>query len=267
MRILGADGLTGNEKALDAISSPYLNNGDMCLAKEPATDEGSGKVYFYILKADQGGVENSPNIIVPLDNDTVPTDKRWVLTGVYQDEVVTFDIFANTLQQATSGTALVINDTMSLSGEMATFINEFPDAPFAVDSQFMVTNLNAEYWGGMHWTEFDIDVLIKSGDQWMSQGVDSVDIVFPAPVFSTTYSLFTELFNDTDPIPSLYQHMVTNKTTSGFTAKLSGETDTAYYRLQWAILGDNSYYEAYNLQDTDGNFDIYDVAGDQIQVF
>ncbi len=265
MRILGADGLTGNDKALDNITSSYLKNGDMCLAKYPETNGASGKVYFYILLADQGGAENLPNIVVPRDNATTPTDKRWVLTGVYQDEITAFNIYANTLSQASSGVPLVISDTLSFTDGTATFNNTSPTKPFGVDSSIMVDNLNAEYWGGIHWSVFDLDELIKSGDQWISAGVETLAVTFPAPQFDDTYSLFTELHNDTDSNPSFYNIMVTSKTTVGFTVKFSGQMDSAYYRLQWAILGNNSYFELFNLRDVNGD-DLADVIGDLFTV-
>lgn len=196
MRILGADGFVGNDKAMDNIPSAPLFNGDMCMAKYPSTEiDGEKKVYFYILDADHGGIEDLPNVVVPRDNATLTTAKRWILINVY--------------------------------------------------------------------TTFD---LLYSGDAFIPIGVSEVSVVFPIPRFNASYSLLTEIYNLADAEPSIIHHIVVEKSTTGFTARLSAGPDTGNYRLQWAILGENVDYESYYLQDVDG-FNITDKHGAKFTVY
>lgn len=70
---LPASSLTGGgEGALDAIDGRNVSDGDRAVVI-------ADLVYFYILDADSGLSESSPNVIAP---DTNPENKRWVLVDV-----------------------------------------------------------------------------------------------------------------------------------------------------------------------------------------
>lgn len=245
MRILGAEGLIGgtgqniNEKALDQIDSNYLVDGDCACAKY------EGKFWWYVLVDNHGGTENVPSTIRPKVGGNA--SMRWTLRDTYISAIESDTIYTNNIRPL-SGDVINLNDVVTLSG--STFIfEETAEAPFIVYSQIMVNNLNVEYLGGKHWSEYTQTGLIESGDQWISQGVDEVYVPFPNPRYNVTYSLFTELFNIAGLDTSIITYLVTGKTTTGFTVKLSSNTDNSYYRVQWAILGENEEFGEYYLQD------------------
>ncbi len=64
--------LTGGGLALDGIDGSLLGDADVAFVMY------SSVTYFYLLDADLGGAESSPDIIAP---DTNPGNKRWVLQG------------------------------------------------------------------------------------------------------------------------------------------------------------------------------------------
>lgn len=254
MKLLGADGLTIGDGAVNKIQSTYVVDGDVCCAKY------NDKFYWYILEGGNSTPENLPQIIKP---EVGTESKRWVLKGIYMDELELDTLFVSTITEATTA-GIDLNGIATLSGNTFTF-NSITEAPFVVNSQVMIDNLNAEYLGGKHWSEYDLENIIKSGSQWISQGVSSIYVPFPEPRFNTTYSLFTELQNVTSPT-SLMNYMVTDKTNLGFTVILSSNTNNPYYILQWAILGENIDAEEYNLQDVLGN-NITDKDDIQITVY
>lgn len=244
MKILGADGLIDGTNAMNKIPEVHVSHGDCCCAKY------NDKFYWYILEDGNTAPENIPYVVKP-NNGTA--NKRWVLKSVFIKELRLDEIFTNSVYQLSAGTPLDLNGVASLSGDNFEFTNiDAEGPPFTVNSQVMVENLNVEYLGGKHWSEWELDSNIDSGDEWIPMGADEVSVNFPTQRFNTTYSLITELQNSLYE-SSLYNYIVTNKTMFGFTVKLSSKTDNPYYRLQWAILGENIQYAEYDLADTDGN--------------
>lgn len=263
MRILGADTLKTGIKALNAIPSAQVFDGDVCLA---VYDDGiTGDLcYFYILEAAHGGVENLPTVVVPLDNATTPTPKRWILSGVFEAEKHVLDIFANSLSQASAGTPLVINGKMEFDGDDINFIRQTA-SPFNVDSNIMVSNLNVEFVGGHRWDELGASSGIITAEESMIMGSTDTNISFAVERFNTTYSLVLDIVNVIDTSPALYNYMITEKTTRGFTVTFSSPIDTPNYKLQYAVLGDNVDYPQYNLL-TSLEDQITDIDGNAITV-
>ena len=254
MKILGAQGLTIGDKALKKIDGNFLSDGDACCSLD------DGKFYWHEFETGNSAPDDSPRVIAPELNGT---NKRWVLRGIYMSILELETLLVSTITQATSA-GIDFNGIATLSGNTFTF-NNIVDPPFVVNSAVLVENLNAEYLGGKHWTEFSPENILWSGDQWIPNDVDEISVSFPETRYNTSYSLFTELFNIVSASPSIIQHIVTTKTTTGFKIKLSSKTDDSFYRLQWAVLGDNSPIETYNLQTASGN-NITDYLGNQIVV-
>lgn len=254
MKILGASGLTVGDDALNKIPEQYLDDGDACVALY------DNKFYWYELSEYSGVPENLPTIVEPLYGGS---DKRWLLRNIFLTELEVQTVYTNSVQQL-SGGSLDLNGVASLSGDTFTFTNLL-EAPFIVNSTTMVDNLNAEYWGGVHFSDFDLNGLIVSGDQFIPQGIDELYVPFPEQRFSVSYTLFTELYNTQTTEPSIINYIVTDKTFYGFTIKLSASTDNPTYRLQWAILGTNDQSYSNNLIDESNNF-ITDDYGNQITV-
>jgi hypothetical protein len=259
MKILGADGLVDGTNALNKIPEDYLVHGDCACAKY------DDKFYWYVLEDHYGGPQSIPHIIRP---EVANSGKRWILKDIFLTAIEVENAYINNIYPLSGSDTINFNNTMTLSAGLSggTVVFENTNQPFVVyEGATMIENLNAEYWGGMHWTEFDLSNLIWSGDAWIPQGTETIFVVFPAPRFNTTYSLFTELSNVIASQANLFNHMVIQKTTNGFTVQLSSKTDNPYYRLQWAILGENVDAESFNLLDVAGN-PIQDVLGNQITV-
>lgn len=238
MKILGADGLTEGTNALNKIPSTYLSHGDCCCAKF------NDKFYWYELDGSTSTPQNLPTVVTP---EGTTENKRWLLRNIYLTELEVESLITSSIY-APSGGSIDFNNVATLSGDRFVFENLIGTAPFEVVSTTMVDNLNAELLGGYPASYFDISNQVDSGDRWIGPGVDSVDIYFSAPRFNTTYSLFTELINLIDD-STIIQHMVTEKRMDGFTIKLTSETNNEYYRLQWAVLGENVQYSSYKLVD------------------
>jgi hypothetical protein len=261
MKILGADGLTVGLNAADKIPASLVSSGDACCAKY------SDKFYWYILE-ESGAAENLPHVI-KLDNATSVGDnsytgsKRWALKNIYLTELEVDDIITSSIY-APSGGTIDLNNVATLSGSQFIFENT-TEAPFTVNSTTMVDNLNAEFLNGLPASTFDLANILVSDSVWVSEGIDELYVSFPEPRFNTTYSLFTDMYNEISGDPSLISHMVTSKTNSGFTVKMSAQTDNSFYRLQWAVLGENIQYDSYNLIDQ-GNDNILTIGSDNITV-
>jgi len=73
----------------------------------------------------------------------------------------------------------------------------------------------------------------KTGRESLLEDSNSVSVVFTDPFVSSDYIVTTEIENTTDPTPSIYPTLVTNKTTSGFDVNFSGDIDSSNYYLNW----------------------------------
>lgn len=93
----------GTSDAIDGIDGNTLNDGDIT--------EGyvSNIYYIYVVDADSGAAESSPDIIAP---DTNPGSKRWILQSIR-------------VQDLTISDDLVINDDLTVSGDMSVAGNDW----------------------------------------------------------------------------------------------------------------------------------------------
>jgi len=71
----------------------------------------------------------------------------------------------------------------------------------------------------------------------ISNGATSVTVVLPIPMASTAYVVTANMLNQTDADPQFQNILVTNKTTTGFTANWSTSLDTANYNLAYNVAG------------------------------
>jgi hypothetical protein len=75
------------------------------------------------------------------------------------------------------------------------------------------------------------------GEVLVSMGVTSMTATFSVAFSSTNYSIVAMLQNLTDPTPQYQTVVVTNKTTTGFTATWNAPTDTANYLIDYQAVG------------------------------
>lgn len=81
-----------------------------------------------------------------------------------------------------------------------------------------------------------LSIGIQSGTADISDATDEKAITLPQAYSDTGYSINVNITNTTDGTPSQYACTVITKTTSGFTVKLSGDTDSANYKLEWQTI-------------------------------
>lgn len=77
----------------------------------------------------------------------------------------------------------------------------------------------------------------KHGVTDISNDSDSVSITFTTAFSTSISSVVCSLENTTDTTPFHYTTMITSKSVTGFTVKLSSKTDTANYKLNWNAKG------------------------------
>ena len=73
-----------------------------------------------------------------------------------------------------------------------------------------------------------------SGIVPIPDGTNEIHITFPVVKSNTNYSLMVTIENLVDLTPSYFLYTITNKTTSGFTLKLSGNVPTPNYSVAWS---------------------------------
>lgn len=73
------------------------------------------------------------------------------------------------------------------------------------------------------------------GEAVMSSGSTSVTVTLPIPLPNTSYVVVSELVNETDATPMFQPIVITNKTTTSFTAKVNNPLDTSNYRLAYQV--------------------------------
>ena len=159
---------------------------------------------------------------------------------------------------------IVLQLIVEFDGDDINFIRQTA-SPFNVDSNIMVSNLNVEFVGGHRWDELGASSGIITAEESMIMGSTDTNISFAVERFNTTYSLVLDIVNVIDTSPALYNYMITEKTTRGFTVTFSSPIDTPNYKLQYAVLGDNVDYPQYNLL-TSLEDQITDIDGNAITV-
>ena len=76
---------------------------------------------------------------------------------------------------------------------------------------------------------------LLSGVEAIPIGVTSKVVSFGQTLDNTNYRLSTVLVTTTPSNPDIYDYVINNKTTTGFTIVFSGEIDTNNYSLEWMI--------------------------------
>ncbi|MHA2067046.1 MAG: hypothetical protein ACXABY_21980, partial [Candidatus Thorarchaeota archaeon] len=77
------------------------------------------------------------------------------------------------------------------------------------------------------------EVVFRSGTEAVGSGVKSLAVVFSSDIGSAIYAIRPNLINTTDASPQVQPVTVTNKTSTGFTANWSANTDSANYEIDY----------------------------------
>lgn len=252
MRILGADSFTGTTTSIDAIPKSYLRNGDLCMVK--AVD----KLFWYQYKIGSNLPHSIPHVIIPQDNidPSVDDGGRWILFDIFVSHIYADTIQATNIIPSASDTHLNINNTLYVStsgaminGPLEIITDNVPpsiEAPFIINSDKMVENLNSDLLDGYNADDFvqkeygisSIPYPSPSGSASPSAGPRWMYLSFSKPAKNTNYSVFTTITNTIDPDPSIYATTITEKTTAGFKVSYSGEIDSPNYKLEYLAVGD-----------------------------
>ena len=75
----------------------------------------------------------------------------------------------------------------------------------------------------------------RAGSVVLADGVSEKSVTFGTEMPSTNYAVVPGLVNLTDPAPQIQDLVVTEKATTGFTAKWSGAVDSANYKLDYIV--------------------------------
>ena len=223
MKIVGADTITGNNGSLDKIPDIHLADGDMALVKDGIY------IYYYRLDDDSGQPANHPYIVL---TDNSASDKRWLLQGIFTNNLITDDLNVNTISSAGN---IIVNALTRFNNGIsvyngADFISS--TVPFTVSNASLINNLNAEYLNGHSYTDF---ILKINGRENLTMNSSSITVSLPSSMSNTDYNIFTEIENTTDSPPSIYSTIISNKTISDFTVSFSGNIDSTNYYLNWLV--------------------------------
>ena len=74
---------------------------------------------------------------------------------------------------------------------------------------------------------------VQNGIQSISNSSNTVSVTLPSSYSTATYSIAATIENTTDSTPAQFAITITSKSTTGFTIELSGNTDSANYKLSW----------------------------------
>lgn len=86
----------------------------------------------------------------------------------------------------------------------------------------------------------DLNLVKYRGVETLSSGVDNIEITFDSELSSTDYIISACLNNTDDTIPSIYFQGIEEKDTTGFKVRLSGNTNSSNYKLEWIIVTSES---------------------------
>jgi hypothetical protein len=222
MKIVGANSITGNPGSLDKIPDIHLVDGDVAFVKDGMF------MYYYRLDDDSGQSINIPYVI---STDNLTSDKRWLLQGIFTDNLITKDLTTNTI---TSSGNLIINSFTRFNNgiDVHNGASFTASIPFTVSNNSLIHNLNAEYLDGHSASEF---IVKTSGKENLSLNSNSITISLGYPMIDTSYNVFTEIENIIDTNPSIYSTIISNKTTTDFTVDFSGNIDSSNYKINWLV--------------------------------
>lgn len=89
------------------------------------------------------------------------------------------------------------------------------------------------------YNQYSPDATVQSGTKAIGNSVGSIAVDFTdegaSDMPSSSYSVVVSVENTTDGSPSQYAMTVTAKSATGFTVTLSGNTDSANYKLNWIV--------------------------------
>jgi len=74
-----------------------------------------------------------------------------------------------------------------------------------------------------------------NGWEWAIQGDSTATVIFDIPQVDTLYSVVGNLVNEIDAQPSIYGHIIKEKTTTGFVVLFSGSMDSGNYYFDWIL--------------------------------
>jgi hypothetical protein len=75
-----------------------------------------------------------------------------------------------------------------------------------------------------------------TGTETLTSGAISASIAFGVAQADTTYKIVTQLVNTVDNPPSVYSHVIHEKTINGFKILFSGVLDSSNFELDWQLL-------------------------------
>jgi len=229
MKMIAADGITGNIGSLDMLPDNRIEDGDMAIVKSGTY------TYMYRLNANSGETPSLPSIVRP--DDTPSSLKRWLLQGLYTKNIKATSLNVSSI---TSDSDITIDKDIVMSGSVSMTqpisFNAVDEAPFTVVSPTLVSNLNAELFDGKQSTDYLVNI---SGNESLVYGTNSVLIGLPTSQPNTTYAVYVSILNVTDAVPSIYGHVISERHMDSFAVRFSGVIDSSNYVMQWTIFQDN----------------------------
>lgn len=80
-----------------------------------------------------------------------------------------------------------------------------------------------------------IEVDVINGSEPLNKDDSTGTVIFDVSQVDTNYSVVGNLVNEVDWSPSIYGHIITEKTTTGFTILFSGPIDSSNYEFDWIL--------------------------------
>ena len=78
----------------------------------------------------------------------------------------------------------------------------------------------------------------QTGNYELGSGVTTASISLPFEANDADYKILGSIINETDVTSSIYDFIITNRTTTSFDIELTGETDSANYIFSWIVTSD-----------------------------
>lgn len=204
---------------------------------DPTVDPTEVPVQFAFLVTDK----SQSSFEVTLSGST-PSDNYYI------DWYVVDNTCASSIQIDTTSNSFTVNlsetqpDTnYSIAGTVRNIVDSNPSIYGFTIADKTTTSFRVILSGDIDSSNYMFDYFVCSGDMHDNTtfpvGHRDVTITLPQPLLHDTYPLTTVVeTND----PSIYTWSVIQKTSTGFTVRLSGYTDSTGYNLSW-IIPDSSY--------------------------
>lgn len=141
----------------------------------------------------------------------------------YGNNEVTLDI---------SGVQNLIVDSSGAALRLGTSINEFSiDGTLSGNSDDAVPTERAV----KTYVDNSMSTDTINGTEPIVNGDSTATVVFDSPQIDSVYSVVGNLLNFVDGQPSIYGHIITEKTTTGFMVLFSGPMDSGNYNFDWIL--------------------------------